>query len=118
MEKIKYKLKLKTSELEEVFSGEGEKENNKLVLFDGKDVLEIDLENDLFHRQSEEVTLYYSFIKEKKTLGTIYIKELDQSLKIDILTNNIIKNNNRVVFDFEILNNDKFLIEVEYEVVK
>lgn len=118
MKKIKYILNLKTSELEESFKGEGILENNKLFLKNNEDILNIDLKNNIFFRESDQVVLNYYFNENERSQGTIYIKELKQELGLEIETKEIVNKDNYIKFEFEILDNDNFVIEIEYEVEK
>lgn len=90
---------------------------DEVIKYKSKDnTLEIfDYKNNILIRENNKLRMEYIFDIDKKTLGTIYIKELNNEMKLNIETNKIERNNNDLDIEFKIENN---IINYHIEVVK
>ncbi len=63
-------------------------------------------------RETDELRITYFFDENKNTIGTIYIKEMNREIKVNITTKKIIKEGNNIKIEF-IIENNRFLYEIE-----
>lgn len=91
--------------------------NKKQIFYTEKDktITTYDYENDILKRDNEQMCLEYQFRLNEKTINNIYIKELKDTLKIELLTKSIIKQDNILKIVYSIDNND-FVYQIKKEV--
>ncbi len=64
-------------------------------------------------RENDEMRMDYLFDEKQTTTGIVFVKELNQSVGVNIKTNKIERNNNDIEIEFEVENNTiKYHIEV------
>ena len=63
-------------------------------------------------RDNEELKMNYEFSLNKKTTGTILIKELNKTLNLEIQTKKMIVENDDIEINF-VVENNKFLYKIE-----
>ncbi len=79
---------------------------------DGTTVIYDYLKNSL-SRENDELKMTYYFENNKKKTGTIFIKDIEKKIEIDIETKKIIKNKNNIEIKYKIEDNIfKYRIEV------
>ena len=82
-----------------------QEEDNTIVVFD--------INNNKLSRENKDLKMEYYFDRYKATKGLLEIKDLNRNIELDIITNNIIKDDNNIEINFQIDNNNfKYKLEV------
>lgn len=115
MKKVKYKLKLDTKEANHVFEGEAIIEDDIIKFINDGFEMSLDLVRDIFIREGTKVYIKYVFDLYRKTRAIIRTKEIDQELSLELNTLEINKEDNKYLVIFEIVNDEKIIIDMEYE---
>lgn len=115
MQKVNYKLELTTSEDKKLFEGEGYLEDGLLSFNEDDFSMTIDMKRDVFTREGKEIQIRYDFDLERRTYCNLNMKEMDQSMSLVVETLEIKKEKNRYYVAFEIVENDKIIIDIEFE---
>lgn len=111
---IKYKLKLITTEETQDFEGVG-KLKNSLMSFEHDDFeMSLDLENNVFIREGKDLLINYKFDLNSSTHCEILLKELDQKMSLEVKTHEIKNLKNKYYVSFEIVDNEKIEIDIDY----
>lgn len=87
-------------------------DNNIIKYRDDKAITKIDLNIPSIIRENDEYKIVYSFSENKKTIGTIIIKDINQKIEVEIITNKIIINDYNIELEYR-MNNQKFLFKME-----
>ena len=83
-------------------------ENNKILKFmDGTTKVKLDLENNLLHRENDEMSFTYKFLENDKTLNGVFIKELGLEVYVSIFTDKIIESDSSYSVCFRLVDEDK-----------
>ena len=112
MKKIKLNIILITNQQQQEYNvlGEYQKENN-LIKYKESDKLltevKIDLKNKLLIRENKDYYLEYKFIENQLTENKIKLKELDQSLYLNIKTEKLEINDNKFEVIYTIIDSDE-----------
>lgn len=115
MSKIKYKLNLTTSEENKIFEGEGYLENEIISFMEDGFSMSLDMKNNIFVRDGEEIYIRYNFDKDKRTACELTIKKMYQDMQLEVETLEIKKERSKYYVVFEIVGNDKIIIDMTYE---
>jgi len=93
-------------------------QESKEITYQDKDELEtrvkFNYEKNLLIRENDNLLLEYKFIKNKLTKGLITIKDLNQTIEIEIKTLNIKNEKNYIEIEY-ILENEKYLYIISME---
>ena len=80
-------------------------ENNTLVKFN--------YNQDVLIRENKEFFMQYKFLKKEKTIGEIFIKDLNKTINLDIKTTKLLKNDLNLNIEYEIYDDQmSYKIEV------
>ena len=111
---IKYKLNLITSEESQAFEGLGKFKNDIIsFIYDGFE-MSLDTKNNIFTREGKDLLIRYEFdIKESKQCK-ILMKEMQQEMNLEVKTHEITKTKNKYYVSFEIVDNEKIEIDIDY----
>lgn len=119
MKKVNLNVKLISNEskMDEKLIGNIIQES-KEITYQDKDELEtrvkFNYEKNLLIRENDNLLLEYKFIKNKLTKGLITIKDLNQTIEIEIKTLNIKNEKNYIEIEY-ILENEKYLYIISME---
>jgi len=93
-------------------------QESKEITYQDKDELEtrvkFNYEKNLLIRENDNLLLEYKFIKNKLTKGLITIKDLNQTIEIEIKTLNIKNEKNDIEIEY-IFDNEKYLYIISME---
>lgn len=87
-------------------------ENNIIKYRDDKAITKIDLNIPSITRDNKEYKIVYTFSENKKTIGTITIKDIKNVIDVEIITNKIMINDDNIEIEYK-MNNEKFLFKME-----
>ena len=73
----------------------------------------LDINKNELIRENKEILMKYIFIKNRRSKGTIFIKEMNKKLEVEIETDELIKKDNYYYIKYKIEEN-KFEYEVSY----
>ena len=113
--KIKLFGYLKSNEKKYEFSTIGQI-NNEIILYQDNDVnFKFDIENDIMKRIHNDYELEFVFVKNSKTINQLRLKELNQTIDMDLYTIDIVKKDNYYFVSYELNNDELFEFELNYE---
>ena len=113
----KYKVSITNKEKKEEYSVELNKSTEKHMFYykePNKTACILDYENNILKRDNEEMMLEIHFIPNEKTNNKIYIKELNNSINLEIFTKEITKEEDKYIVIYE-SNNEEFIYKIEKE---
>ena len=67
-----------------------------------------DYKNNILKRDNEEMSLEFNFKLNEKTINNIYIKELNNTMTVELITKEIIKEEKLLKIEYE-MNNNSFV---------
>lgn len=116
MPKLKTKIKIYSNneKIEYDVNSIYNEEINKLIYKEPDNTkTSYDYKNKTLTRENDELRMEYNFITGKTSRGRILIKDLNQSLEVDIRTNKIVQKDNNIQIEYEMENQKfKYIIEV------
>jgi hypothetical protein len=113
MSKIKVKINITSSNDTNTYKTTAIIQDNIIkYLEDNKTTTTYDYNNQLLTRENKELKMRYTFNLKDKTQGSIFIKELNKELNVEIETKKIERKDNNIKIKF-IIENDIFLYEIE-----
>ena len=113
MPKIKIIVTIKNEEEDTSYNVNAILQDNILKYQENNHTMVIyNYENNSLVRENEELRMDYLFDVERKTEGTIQVKELGQSIKLKIKTNKLERKNNNIEVNFNI-EGKNFLYKIE-----
>ena len=74
----------------------------------------IDITKDELIRENDNLFMKYGFIENRRSYGSLHIKDLNKEVEIEIDTKKIIKENNKYYVEYKIDDNE-FVYELTYE---
>lgn len=119
MKKINLNIKLisNTNKIDEKVVGNITEENNEIT-YKEKDELEtkvkFNYEKNILTRENDSLLLEYKFIKDKITKGLITVKDINQTIEIELKTLNIKNEKNYIEIEY-ILENEKYIYIISME---
>lgn len=122
MKKIKLKITMITQnqKTEYITIGNYDSEKQELTYQEKQEVVtdvKINLKEHKLIRDNKDLTMIYQFDEKKKTINTIYLKDLEKYIDIQIKTKKYYYDNNKIEIEYILIDsNDKIYYEVEYEV--
>ena len=112
---LKIKGCLKSNENNYSFESNGNI-NNNIIKFNDNDILvEIDLDNNKMVRKTSEYILNFIFKKDQKTINSLILKDINQSIDMDLYTVDIININGYFYVNYELNDDELFEFELRYE---
>jgi len=117
MNKLKIKTTIKTKSEKTAVNTMGTiesgiisyKENNNTYMY-------LDINRNELIRENDEINMKYSFKEKETTKGTIFIKELNKNIKLDIKTIKIEKTDYKYKVEY-IIEEETFIYEITYREV-
>ena len=108
MKKTKFNIILITNQEKEEYNLLGEYDTEKEIITykESKELLTdvtIDLKNKTLIRENKDYYLKYKFLKNEETENEIKLKELNQSIILNIKTNKFKKENNKLEIEYIII---------------
>ena len=122
MKKMKLKITMITQnqKIEYITIGNYDSEKKELSYQEKQEVVtdvKLNLEKHKLIRDNKDFTMTYQFDLNKKTINTIYLKELDKTVDIQIKTEKYYYDNNKIEIEYILIDSDdKIYYQVEYEV--
>lgn len=113
MPKININVSISNNEIEDSYKLVSIISNN-IIKYKEKDNTKVlyNLDNNTLIRENDTLRMEYLFDNLKKTVGTIYLKDLKRTINIDIETKKIEKINNNINIEYKI-DNDIFKYRIE-----
>lgn len=112
MPKIKALIRIENEEGKEELEVNAILESQILKYKDNKAITKLNYKVPEIIRENEEYKIIYPFNKEKKTTGTILVKDINQLISVEITTKKLVINEHNVQIEY-IVNNQKFIFEAE-----
>lgn len=112
MPKIKALIRIKNNETTEELETIAIIHDNILKYKDNDTTMIMNYNELKLIRENNEIRINYPFSLKKKTIGTIELKDLNQTIEVNIKTNKIKINNNDIEINYTI-DNQNFIYQVE-----
>ncbi len=117
MKQIKIRASITSKETKRIDKVEATYEEKKYIYYieKGKEktVTIYNLQNDTLERDNEEMYLYLPFKTKEETLGTMIVKDINQEIKLEIYTKEILKNKKEIKIRYT-LNDEQYTYKLEY----
>ncbi len=68
--------------------------------------------SNILKRDNEEIYMVLNFIENQTTVNNLFLKKVNNSLDLEIFTNKILKDNNKIQIEYE-LNHEKYIFKIE-----
>lgn len=117
MKQIKIRASITSKETKRIDKVEATYEEKKYIYYIEKDkektVTIYNLQNDTLERDNKEMYLYLPFKTKEETLGTMIVKDINQEIKLEIYTKEILKNKKEIKIRYT-LNDEQYTYRLEY----
>ena len=117
MKQIKIRASITSKETKRIDKVEATYEEKKYIYYieKGKEktVTIYNLQNDTLERDNEEMYLYLPFKTKEETLGTMIVIDINQEIKLEIYTKEILKNKKEIKIRYT-LNDEQYTYKLEY----
>lgn len=118
MSKIRLEVTLRSSEDDNQFETTGYIHENKIHYIEPSGTkVELDIEENVLKRNSQEIEMEFFFELNKETESYLYLKEYNQSLALKIKTSQIMKDKDYYCVEYEVMDNDCFFYKLEIKEV-
>lgn len=109
MSKLNVKVTIDNQNAKEEFMTPAIIQDN-IIKYQEKDktLVKFDYNNNLLTRENQDLRMNYCFFKGRKSIGKIYVKELNKEVEVEITTTKLTKENNNVEIGFLIEDNTFF----------
>lgn len=84
-------------------------EDNILKFEENGIKVSFDLDNNKLIRESDAFYMEYSFIKDKETVNTIFIKDMNKELNINIFTSIMDKSDGFIDIEYKLVDNNNVI---------
>lgn len=117
MKQIKIRASITSKETKRIDKVEATYEEKKYIYYIEKDkektVTIYNLQNDTLERDNKEMYLYLPFKTKEKTQGTMIVKDINQEIKLEIYTKEMLKNKKEIKIRYT-LNDEQYTYKLEY----
>lgn len=115
MKKVKIKGSLKSEEQNYSFESDGFDEDGILKYQDNGVLVSVDIRGKSMIRSTDDYELIFKFEKNKKTINTLKLKDLNQTLEMSLKTIDLLIKDGYYYVQYELNDDELFEFELFYE---
>lgn len=112
---LKIKGRLKSNEREYIFETFGDIKDNIITFNDGDILVKLDLNDNKMIRKTLDYELNFIFLKDQKTNNSLFLKDINQVIDMNLYTIDIINQEGYFYVNYELNNEELFFFEIRYE---